>query len=472
MVNFLKVFDPIRIIVLILLLLAIRLPFIIKGIPLTIPELEWMLTGERLADGWVMYRDMWHYIEPLSATTYFIVDLLFDKSQSAYQVISILLVLLQASLLNYISNTQNLFNEKSVIPATIYIILSSIFFDFFTLPPVLMANTFMISAFYFFVLQIRYKLNDENMFFCGLLMGIATLFYLPSFIFLLIFIFGFILYAATEPRKYLLLIVSFLFPVFICFTYYFLRDGSEEFIKNFILPFFTLEETKYIETGTILLLIITPGIMLLLSLLIISTKAFYINYQHNMIRILILWLFAGILTLFLTLRFAPFQLYILVPPMALLISHFFLLFKSKLLNEAFFWTMLGIVLLINAGVLYGFVNKKNPISLAKILVGQVRNRPSVDLAAKKILVLGNEPSLYAESSLATPYYNWELSERHFKNLNKLEVLPEVYQNFQKDLPEFIIDRESVIPALFKRLPLLGIKYKKLENEDVYVLLTD
>ena len=56
-----------RPIFLLLLFVAINLPLVLIGVPVTLPELKFMVLGERLQEGAAMYRDVFDTTGPLAA---------------------------------------------------------------------------------------------------------------------------------------------------------------------------------------------------------------------------------------------------------------------------------------------------------------------------------------------------------------------------------------------------------------------
>ncbi len=85
MLTFFRVNDPYRIIGIFVLLLLLRLPYWISGDHLTLPELNWMLLGERLAEGNRLYSGVWDNTGPLSAGVYLMIEWIFDRSQWVYR---------------------------------------------------------------------------------------------------------------------------------------------------------------------------------------------------------------------------------------------------------------------------------------------------------------------------------------------------------------------------------------------------
>ena len=99
MLTFFRLNDPYRLVIIFFLLLALRIPAMLND-NLTIPELNYMLVGEKLTNGADLYSEIWDNIGPLSAMVYALIDFLFGKSQLAYQIIAWLFVFFQAFIFN------------------------------------------------------------------------------------------------------------------------------------------------------------------------------------------------------------------------------------------------------------------------------------------------------------------------------------------------------------------------------------
>jgi hypothetical protein len=70
LLGYFRINDPYRLVIIFILLLILRLPYLISSEWLSIPELKWMLIGERMNDGAMLYVDIWDDIAPLSALVY------------------------------------------------------------------------------------------------------------------------------------------------------------------------------------------------------------------------------------------------------------------------------------------------------------------------------------------------------------------------------------------------------------------
>lgn len=465
MVNFFKYTDSLRIALLFLVLLLLRVPFLYLGLPLTLPELEWLTVGEKLADGFMLYRDLWVRLEPFSVYTYFVLVSVFGKSVMTLRVCSLLLVYLQAIYFNYLCNRLSLYNEKSTYPALFYIVFSTLFIDFLSLPPVLLALTFLLFAFYSCILQIKFKPSNTGILYLGFFLAIASLFYLPMLVFIPIFIFSMLLFTILNFRRFVLMLMGAAIPFLFLILYYFIFDSLEKLVE--ILPkgidLFT--SINYVSVSSIFPILILPIILILASLVEISSRSSYINFQYSTFKLMLLALLAALGSVFLTDTFSAYNFYVFVPFIAYFSSHFFLLNKKSLFLEISFWII--IVLTLGLTAFYRFYQSGKYIDA--LVVKNAEKAYPINLENKKLLILGKDPEAYHNARLATPYYQWELAEHRFSTLNSMESLSEIYKDFNKDMPEVIIDQKEIMPQVFYRIPLLEKKYRKLEEHPVYIL---
>src|SRR5690606_34681710 len=137
---------PYRLIIIFFILILISLPSPIGGRPVAFPELTWMIIGEKMDEGASMYIDIWDGLSPLAASTYWLIDFLFGRSLTAYQIIGLMLIIIQSAMFNGMLLRFKAYNENNYIPALIYALLMTMHFDFLTLSPALMSLTFLLAA--------------------------------------------------------------------------------------------------------------------------------------------------------------------------------------------------------------------------------------------------------------------------------------------------------------------------------------
>jgi hypothetical protein len=461
---FLK-YNPVKLFLVFLILLAIRVIAYKIGIPITEPELTWLLVGERMADGFTLYKEVWTDLEPFSAGIYFLLDLLFGKSTFVYFVGSIVLVALQALILNLGLNQHKVFKDPSALPALFYVLFSSIFFDFYTLSPVLLGLTFMIMAFNMICFQSRITTSgEERFFYIGLLTGIASLFYLPYALFLLFALTAIGFYSLTSVKKQMILILAFSFPYLVILIYYFWIDNLGNYYEQVWLPLLNTTPYFMIDLPTIIKIIVLPALLLLAATGAIIARGKFIHYQYKIIKIAGLWLITAVVALFFERSISSHLLLMFVPPLAFFTTHLFLISsKSKLVSEGFFFAMFGGIFLIS------FYALKKPDTytqthLIKTVPPQMKKLKVTD---KKILVLGNNKEYYINNRISGPYISWEASKWLFEDLKKYQNVSVVYETFELNKPDYVVDSDKKMEALSLVIPQLKKEYERIDSTNIY-----
>ncbi|MBC8110312.1 MAG: hypothetical protein H7Y04_04555 [Verrucomicrobia bacterium] len=457
MIQYFKKLLPDRFILLFVSLLLLRLPSVIQGLPLLNAELGWQVLGERLADGWLLYKDVWDDVAPLSAAVYALLDLIFGRSVLAYQLLSALLVAIQAFQFQFIVK-KPLFAENSLIPALLYVLVCHLFYDFYTLSPALMSISLLIPALNRVFRHIESPLPDENLFALGFFVGMATLFYSPCFLFFVAVCLGLLVVASISPRQIFLIIFGYGFTLGIAFIIFYLFDASDDFYYCFIKSI-TFRKSRFTEISTPLIIALPLIGFLGLSIF----RAFVrnqrlVNYQLRSMQFMFFWSLAALVSTQLNRLVYPFQFVMLAIPVAFFGTHLFISIRKK------WWAAELAFLVFTASVVgMNWVTRKNFFpNLTLLYTDYLKvNIPKMppDLKNKKVLVLGENLSYYTENSLATPYLNPFLSARHLADMDNYTSVKIVYEHFQNDAPEIIIDPQGVIKPVFKRLFVLEKQYR-------------
>ncbi|MDA0194251.1 MAG: hypothetical protein O2887_04295 [Bacteroidetes bacterium] len=461
MLSFFRINDPYRILFVFLLLLVFRLPYIIVGLPLTLPEIEWMIVGEAMANGKMMYGEIWDDLGPLSALTYQIVDWVFGKSQLAYQLLSLTLVFLQAAIFNRLLLINKAYNENTYVPAFVYVICMSANFEFLTLSPVLMSTTFVLLAINNIFKRIDNLTLDELFLNTGLYLGIAALFYFPSVLFLVSTLLSLILFTSAVPRRLLLLVFGFTQIIVVALLYYYWFDAAKDFYFQFFRFPFEAVRDHFLNGTSLFASIAVLIVFFILSLIKLYSKIYYVNYQVKFQSVMMLTLLCSGISLFLVRSLSASNLILLIPPGAFFISHLLLLTRRKLRAEMILYSFIFLIFGYQFVIVENIKGVGQIVDFSKLYVPEKTSSNKID--GNKLLVLGNEMSLYEENTLATPYLNWQLSLLHFDQLNYYDVLTDVFNNFNGDPPEVIIDLEDRLPGLFEKMPAVGMKYRKSGN---------
>lgn len=427
---------------------------------LTIPELDNMLVGEKLSEGADLYDEVWENIAPLSAGVYMIVDYLFGRSQNAFYWLSLFFVFFQCFLFNRLLLINKAYNENTYVPGLIYGLLMSFFFDFLTLTPVVMSQTFILLALNNIFSHIEFRAKrDEKILNIGIYLGVASLFYLPNIIFALAALVVFIFFTGTVLRRYLLLVFGFMLPLLLVATYFLLTDRFADFIYSFINPIIAFKNQHYIDLVPTLILFALPLLLLLASFVRINQRARFTNYQTSLTQVMFVWMIFCALFVLISNQHSPNIYIVFVPSVAFFLSHYLLLIRRRLVTEVIFTLFLAGVVLVNLGTSFNFFFTSKYITFNDYLTGN----PSKALQDKKVLVLDDDLNPYLNAKPATPFIDWNMSKSLFSNLDYYDNQVIIYEGFKKDMPEVIIDPNDVMKNVFEKIPAIANKYRKSGN---------
>ncbi len=465
MLRFFKVNDPYRLLVLLALMLLLRLPFYWGGIEAMLPDLHLMLIGERLASGSVLYKDLWVNIGPLSAAFFTILHWLFGKSIIAYHYFGFLLMFVQAMLFNNLAIRNKIYTENNYVPAVIYAILMSLSVDMFAISPIMISSTFILLAMNNIFGQVEFRAKrDEKILSIGIYLGIASLFYFPAILFGLISVIGLMLFSSTILRRYLLIVFGLVLPFLLIGSYYFFIDNTSDALSVFFSSWF--EEVGYrLDKITILALCAIPVIFLVLAIFRVLQGSRFSNYQARIAQMMILWMALSSLLLINPISGVS-SLIILVPPVAYFITNLFILARRKVLSSITFFFFITSIVALSYATYFEYWGISKYISYDPIAIQ--KSRYDNLLRGQRIWVIGDDLSLYKNSTLASKFYSWEtygdllLEEKVGANQITL-----VYKDLVDNAPDVIIDPYEVISQFFEVMPLIDKQYEVLEK-GVYV----
>jgi hypothetical protein len=189
--------------------------------------------------------------------------------------ISLILLFIQAFIINFIMNEYRMNTKQTYLPAMSYLLITSLVPEWNYLSAPLVASTLIIWA--FSKLFKVYNLGNANgeLFNIGLIIGISSYIYFPSAAFLICIIIGLMILKAFRLNEILLIILGATTPYYFYGSYLFL--GSSFSIQNFIPHIFVsvpaVKSSIYIAITTFLI-----GLPFLIG-------GFYV--QNNLHKILI-----------------------------------------------------------------------------------------------------------------------------------------------------------------------------------------
>jgi len=466
LLRFFQSYFPYQYVSLLGLLVLIRLPLLLHSFPLLTPELNWMIVGEQINQGDLLYRDIWDSVSPLSALAYWALDILFGRSTTALHAAALVVSVFQIVYFNYLCNNRDLYPDRTFWPGLIYMLFMHISYDCLTLSPVLMSTSFLLLAFGTLVRQMDRRGVTDEVFEVGFYIGIAALFYLPSALFIIWTMLSLLFYTGASFRQYSLSFFGFLFPVAATVLFYYLSDSLDDFNRNLLASVFRVRQYSLSDFQSLLASLLIPlglGVLGFLSLFNRGNR--YINFQQRIQQIMALWFVIAVLTIGLMPFLAPMVFLSFVPPMAYFTYFYFEGIRRAWLAELTFLIAFSLVLLLFYQGALGLIPGAELGRLSNL---QVKPSPLPgDIRNQHVLIIGEDLSAYRYNRLATPYLNWDLAKYDLKNLDNYEAVINVYDHFRKDPPDYIVDREKVVEKLFQRAPALASQYEPTSVVDVY-----
>ncbi len=456
MLNYFRINDPYRLIVIFVFLILLRLPFLLSPEWRTIPELAWQVTAERMNSGALLYVDIWDDIGPLSALVYQSIDFLFGRSYLALHIFGMLVFFYQVALLNYIILQHKLIRENNYLPALFYALLGIAFFNIIVLSPMLMGLTFVLLASNRLFAHIGSRnRTDANLMDVGLYTGIAALFYLPLIFTVFIHFAGLIYFTNTIARRYLLMIYGLFIPLALTWTIYYWYGFTHEFYVNFLFRLLHTHPDHFLSFEVLTRALALPVLLFIIAALKTFSGFGFAIFQ---IRIQKVIFFAALVMTFIWILYASrdgYALVLFLPWASFFLTHFFISFRKKFKAELLFSLYLAGTLFIYFSMAYRLLLFET--EMEPVLVKKIEGQPP--FKDHKTLVLGPDINPYSISKQATPYFKWYLSEGQLTNLDYYDNLEAIYRNVLGDMPDYIVDEIELAPKIFYKIPSLGSQYE-------------
>lgn len=146
-------------------------------------------------------------------------------------IIAMLLVIVQAMLLNRIVNQHNLLGRPSFLPALMYVTISAMLMPFMILSPVLICNFLLIWMIGKFLNIHRRAEINSLMFDMGMIVGAGTLIYFPFIAMFILLLISLLIFRAFNWREWISGFIGFALVYFFLAVYYYWNDTLGQFYK-------------------------------------------------------------------------------------------------------------------------------------------------------------------------------------------------------------------------------------------------
>ena len=407
----------------------------------------WMVLGERLSEGYLLYVDVIDDTGPLSAGVFTGLHLLFGRSPIAYILLGKIIVLVQIYYWNSTLIKYRVFDENTYLPAIVMAALFHFSFDLMYLSPTLLGSTFLLLAFgQLFSHTVLQKESSESTLLIGIYGGLATGFHWNFVCFLPFLILTGLAISSFTVRQLFLSIMGFLLPILLILVFYFWKDGLEHALQVWPMVF-SYPNYGYQPSLSWL----APGAFpILLALIGFAISSFFrgatINQQKQR-QLIIIWLLFSAGLFFLVKNNASYQLVVFLPAMTYFISQFFLLFNWTLLVKPAFF---GLVLVLPLWTL-NYWTTRTAVDTSYF----VASIDEITLPKKTgVMVLEKDPSPYLYKTLDGPFLNYNMSMRYLKKEKTLQQKAQVFQMVRRQKPQQVLDQDGLFKDLLDELPAL------------------
>ena len=452
MIRFFRVNDPYRLVLIFLLLIFIRIgqSYFISDV--SYYELKFLLLGQWLGKGFSLYSTTFDYTSPLAAFIYKYIDLFFGRSVFLHHILSSLIIIFQAGIFNQILLRNNAYDENSYLPAFLYVILMTVVPDFMAVSPQLLSLTFVLLTLRNVLRRIDNEVTDELFLISGLFIGIATMIYLPSAVFFIVFLVALILFSTTVIRRLMLYFFGF-FLVFVLCTLYFYRYGiAIQFLQSFIVGGLIQPASDILSSRELFILSSPFLFIFLLSVVKTWGSAKPTNFQQKIQQVIWLMFCGGIVALLLSKEKNGYEFVFAVPVTAYFWTYYFILLRRR-----FFKVIMPAVLIFGVISFSCYAYFRLTDSLIAISQKNVKN---------KVMILGEQLEYYKEVEISTPCFNEYLCKKAFEGFKYYKTASQLYEMIERTDPNFIVDEMNVAPELFHRFPTIEKRYV-LISENIY-----
>ncbi|MCH8331229.1 MAG: hypothetical protein IH946_07590, partial [Bacteroidetes bacterium] len=275
------------------------------------------------------------HLSPYNQLLFNLISVVPGDGRIVYFLLTITLILMQALLINSYINNYKITDKSTYLPALVYVVLSSVFFEFSQASPVLFANTFLVIALGRLISIYNKPQCYQQVFDIGLLISVATLFFLPAIFFLVILFPSLMILRTFKWREWIITLIGFATPYFLTATYFFVNGTLMNFLNQH-LGSWTLEQGHVFNPN--------PGfwikVGILMLILLLTANQVHRNFFKNTIRnrkyfnILTVYLFVAFSTFFIDADSGLYYLAMILPPLSIVISYGYTELNRPILGEA------------------------------------------------------------------------------------------------------------------------------------------
>lgn len=258
-----------------------------------------------------------------------------------------LLLLLQAFVVNALVNQYRLAKHYSYVPAIAYVLVHFAGVGIDSCTPVMLGNCFLLWALYSLLRSYEKRVSLAIIFNIGFATAMASLCYHGFIVYFWWMIVAVLIVRAFDPQEFIILLGGFFVPFFLLGTYHFIKDNLGNWLDTEIWVHYQQMTIHYDTDLNLYLLVALLTLPILLALLQLQTLHFKTTAKEKKyINMVLCMPFIGLLSFFLQSHLYAYHFMVLAIPVAILLSLVLQSFKSlaiaELLHLVFFMIVLGI----------------------------------------------------------------------------------------------------------------------------------
>lgn len=404
-------------------------------------EIKNYLIGQKLNQGFRLYKDIRDNTGPFATLFYQALD--FLSVPLAYNpYIAFGIVCLQATLFHQTIRTFDLMPKLGGLAFGIYLLLFHLTTEFYVPDPALLGLTFLLLAWKEIIQQQKTLLVNDRVFLVGIYVAIATLLF-PAYFWLLPWAFiSLLFFSGISIRQVILVFIGFSIVLTITSIVFYFRGNLPYLGQVFQDSAFEFQLISLSEGKQVLFFYAPAVVFGLFGLYKVVGNPKIRAHAQKAQQTTLIWLFFSLIAITNFPAYHRINFVLLLPPFAYLGLNLFYLIKKNGLRELILWTLVLAVFLTQE-------QDTPPISHKRI----------IPITGQKLLILGPEIEEYLTNQMAGPFVNWELAKPLLSELNSYKNVIIVQAYFAKDQPTYIYDSEGYFAKIGQHLPSITQQYE-------------
>ena len=405
-------------------------------------EIKNYLIGQKLNEGFRLYKDIRDNTGPFATGFYQLLDL-FNFPLASNPFIAFGVICLQAYIFQSTIVKFDLMPQLGGLAFGIYLILFHLTREFYVPDPALLGLTFILLAWKGIIQQQKTLLVNDSVFLVGIYLATATLLF-PAYVWLLPWaILSLLFYSGISIRQVILVIIGYLFVLTITSLVFSFRGNLSYLWQVYRNSAFEFQLISWNEAKQVLQSFVPAVVIGIWGLYKVVGNPKIRAHAQKAQQTTIIWFFFSFIAIANFPSYHQVNFVLLLPPLAYFGLNLFYLIKKSWQKELVFLMLILSVF---------FTAKQDIVS---------ENKPMTQLPinGEKLLVLGPEIQEYLHNKMAGPFVNWELAKPLLNELNTYKNVIIVQEYFAKDQPTYIYDSEGYFAKIGQFIPSITDQYE-------------